>query len=259
MKKYLLFLFTLLFVSSGALAQKKIIPMNPDRPDFTNTPIVLTLGYVEIESGIYYSHEKVEPGVETSKIGILGSLIRVGVSDQFEVRFGGEYLMENIKTGETESDFKGLNAIMVGTKFQFINAEKNFIDGALVLEIGLPFGSAEFKPEKAEPKFYLALRHDITDNIDLSYNFGSQYQSDGDLYLDFYSISCGIQITERMGAFVEHYGLLSKNLLPSYHIDFGLNYLQKSNLVVDLTFGKEVTAGASYWFMGAGFSLRLPE
>lgn len=259
MKKYLLFLVALIFISSVMPGQKKSIPMNPDRPDYTNTPIILPIGYVEIESGIYYSHEKTSPGIETSNIGILGSLVRVGVSDQFEIRFGGEYLMKNVKTGTAESNGKGLNALMVGTKFQFIRAEKSFIDGALVLEVGLPFGSADFKPEKAEPKFYLALRHDITDDIDFSYNFGTQYQSDGDLYLDFYSLSCGIQITDRIGAFVEHYGVLSKNLLPSYHIDAGINYLQKSNLLVDLSFGKEVTAGGSYWFIGAGFSYRLPN
>lgn len=249
----------LLLATSGMFAQKK---MFSDRPDFTNSPSVLAVGFVQFESGIYFANEKfsdTDPAVEIQRIGILGTLVRIGISDMFELRFGGEYLMRNVKTGEAENNAKGLNSLMVGTKFQFLSVEKSFADAALILEVGLPFGSADFKPEKAEPKIYLAFARDLFEDVTLSCNAGTQYQSDNGKYLSFGSINTGVQLSERVGIFAEYYSLFSKETSPASFVDIGINYLQGKNLLVDLYFGKEVTPKTNAWFMGAGFSLRLPD
>lgn len=255
-------LLMLVVLSVSIFAQDTKKPIIPDRPDFTNSPNVLPLGTIQVESGIYFNREKfqiADAANEISKIGIFSTLVRVSISDMFEFRAGGEYLMSTVKTGVNETTAKGLNSLFVGTKFQFLSSGKIPLDAAVILEVGLPFGAAEFKPEKAEPRIYLSVAHDIAEPVSVTCNFGTQYQSSESNYLNFFSLSSGITISDRVGAIAEYYGFAGKTITPKHFVNAGITYLQSSNLVVDFLFGKEITAGSDSWSMTAGFSVRLPD
>ncbi len=258
-----IFIFVLIIIFAGTInAQQLNYKIVPDRPDFTNSPLVVPMGSVQIESGIYFSKwssDQSVPKLETNDIGIFSTLVRVSLSEMFELRAGGEYLMRRVKEGSLETNLKGLNALYAGTKFQFLKSENSFADAAAVAEIALPFGSADFKPAKAEPKIYLSLAHLLSGPFSVTYNAGTQYQSGIEEYLYFYSISFGIEISDRIGGFAEHYGMLLNSAAPRYFADAGISYLQNENLMVDLSFGKEFTPDANYWFISAGFSIRLPK
>lgn len=262
MKKGYLFLFILVILSSYVQGQEKVQSIIPDRPDFTDSPNIVPNGFVQIESGIYFSKEKLNSSnnaLEISRIGVMGTVVRVGISELFEIRAGGEYLFETEKSDVEKIDRKGLNALMIGTKFQFLSSEKSFADAALMLEFTLPFGSSDYKPENAEPLMLLSAAHELYGPVSITYNLGTQYQSSGDNYLNFYSLNFGISINDRFGGFIEHYGLVDKQSSPKYYMGAGINYTQDSNLIVDFSFGKEITPNANYWQIGAGFSLRLPK
>jgi hypothetical protein len=262
MNRSFTFLLLLAVFSLSLYGQEIRKPILADRPDFTNSPNVLPLNTVQIESGIYFNREKFEIADianEISNIGIFSTLVRVSISEMFEFRAGGEYLMRTEKIGENESTAKGLNSLYVGTKFQFLSSGKIPLNAAIILEVGLPFGASEFKPEKAEPRIYLSVAHDIAEPVSVTYNFGTQYQSSESNYLNFYSLSFGISISDRVGAIAEYYGFAGKTITPKHFVNAGLTYLQSSNLVVDLLFGKEITPDSDSWSMTAGFSVRLPD
>lgn len=262
MKTILHFTLLLLLVATVSFAQKIRIPMVTDRPDFTDSPFAMQLGYVQIESGLRYTDavfDKVSPSVEIYDISFLGTLVRYGIADKLELRFGGEYLFQSTKINDLVSEKKGLSAMVAGVKYQLLSSENSFLNAGVICDLTLPFGSSDFKPEKVEPKFALAFSHSIIDELGLSYNFGTQYQSSISKYLNFYSISMGWQISDIYGVFVENYGYFKKSSLPSFYIDSGVTYLHKFNLQVDLYFGKEITPKTNSWFIGAGFALRLPD
>ncbi len=262
MKKHLLFLLLLLFAAAECYAQEIVLPIVPDRPDFTNSPDVIQPGFVQIESGIDYSFKKnniLIPSLETYDLGIFGTVIRSGVSENLEIRFGGGYLIRDSKWGGAETNAKGISGLMIGAKYQFLNLPEILPKAAVVIEVGLPFGSSEFKPSKAEPNIYLSLAHDITGHFSVTYNAGAQYRSSDDKFIDFYSLSFGIKAGERMNIFVEHYGLAASGIIPSFYIDAGISYLQSRNIIVDLHFGKGLKNGINEWYAGAGFTLRLPR
>lgn len=261
LKKF--YIFLLVLIQAGAViaqpVEKKIIP---DRPDFTNSARVVPQGSVQIESGIYFSKwtsDLSDPKLEINDVGIFSTLVRISLSDMFELRAGGEYLMRRFKEGISETNMKGLNALSAGTKFQFLNSDNSFADAAAVAEITLPFGSADFKPEKAEPRIYLSLSHSLFEPLSVTYNGGMQYRSELEENMYFYSVSFGIEISDRIGAFAEHYGLLLKTGTPRYFADAGFTYLQNDNLMVDIAFGREFTMDVNSWFITAGFSIRLPK
>lgn len=263
MKRIFLTLIFFSILLTSVSAQEKNPPVSPDRPSFSTSPVTIRPGYIQFESGITFSKEKISDSgreIEISDIGVLGTTVRIGISEMLELMFGGGYLIENVKSGALqEINRKGLNDLMLGAKFYFLSSANSILDAGLIFNLRLPFGSSDFKPEKAEPKLCLAIKHNITDGVELNYNLGTSYEDVGAEYRNFYSICCGLQITERIGIYAEHYGSFSKTMLPTYFADAGISYLQSSNIMVDLSFGKEITAGTSYWFMGAGFTYRLPD
>lgn len=259
---FLTLMFSSILITSVS-AQEKNSPLSPDRPSFSTSPVTIKPGYVQFESGISFSKEKIsDSGRETeiSDIGVLGTTVRIGISEMFELMFGGGYLIENEKSGALkEINRKGLNDLMLGGKFYFLSSANSIMDAGLVFNLRLPFGSSDFKPENAEPGLCLAIRHNITDVVELNYNIGTSYVDAGSEYRNFYTICCGMQMSQRIGIYAEHYGIFAKTMMPAYYADAGISYLQSSNIMVDLSFGKEITAGASYWYMGAGFTFRFPD
>jgi hypothetical protein len=259
---FLTLVFSSILITSVS-AQEKNSPLSPDRPSFSTSPVTIRPGYVQFESGISFSKEKISYSgreAEISDISVLGTTVRIGISEMFELMFGGGYLIENEKSGALkEINRKGLSDLMLGGKFYFLSSANSIMDVGLIFNLRLPFGSSDFKPENAEPKLCLAIKHNIADVIELNYNIGTSYVDAGAEYRNFYSVCCGLPMSERIGIYAEHYGFFSKTMMPTYYADAGISYLQSSNIMVDLSFGKEVTAGTSYWFIGAGFSLRLPD
>jgi hypothetical protein len=260
MKILLQALFFLLFVSAASFAQRK--PMVTDRPDQTDSPVTIPIGYVQIESGLLYSNQKFEnlnPSVEIFDISFLGTLVRYGITENIELRFGGEYLFQSTKINDVVSEKKGLSALVAGAKLQLISSEKSFLDAALICDIALPFGSSDFKPEKLEPKAALSVSHPLVGPLKIGYNFGTQYRSNISKYENFYSVSLGWEVSDIYGVFLENYGKFMKSATPAFFLDAGVTYLHSFNIQVDLYFGKEITPSTNAWFIGAGFAIRLPD
>ena len=123
-------------------------------------------------------------------------------------------------------------------------------------------------PRRADPAFRLALSHSLSDRISFSYNLGAAWESepDGDQDMDRlsvfqYTITLGIGLSDRTGAFLEVFGdlPLSAEGGPEHLLDGGLTYLLRDNLQVDAFGGIGLSQAADDWLVGLGVTLRLPQ
>jgi len=253
----LLFLFTTL-----SFAQRKIPPIMTDRPDFTESPVTLYKGFIQIETGALYTNEKFNDAslsVENNRLSIFSTLVRIGLTDYFELRLGGEYLNLKEKTGGIENSSNGLNALLAGGKVQLLSSENSFADIGLLCELLLPIGSENFKPETTEPRVYLAVNHNLPSGFALSYNYGMQYVSSDDNYFHFGSLSVSNQISSDFGVFVETFGFIQKSVLPKTYLDAGIMYLFTPKTQMDIYLGSDLTQNFNSFFVGVGFSIRFPD
>ena len=103
MNRVLILILTL-FISDYAFAQ-----ISTDRPDQTESSLVLPKGTIQIESGfVSRKNELIFPN----------TLFRIGVSKKFEFRINTNYIF---KTHENENKISNFSDLEIGTKFKFIN------------------------------------------------------------------------------------------------------------------------------------------
>jgi hypothetical protein len=76
-----------------------------------------------------------------------------------------------------------------------------------------------------------------------------------------YSVSLGIGLLPRLGAFLELFGAagLEAGATDPVSLDGGLTLLVLGNLQLDVSGGVGLNAGADDWFVGAGVALRVPR
>ena len=260
--RFLLLLMGLAFYSSLFAQGNNNFELVSDRPGFCNSAVTIKNGLTQIETGIEFTKVKyIQDGVqfEFSNTGLFGTLVRLGLSDSFELRGGAEYLIQSKKEGTADETRMGLDAIMVGAKYQLFTSEKTFADAALIGEIYLPFGHPEFRPANAEPKITIAVTHDLYGPLSLGYNLGTQLNSDSQEFIHFFSINLSAQATKRISFFAESYTEFAQGIEPVFYYDAGITYLTQSNIQADISYGRKFSPGSEYWFIGAGVSIRLPN
>jgi hypothetical protein len=84
-----------------------------------------------------------------------------------------------------------------------------------------------------------------------------EYSSSLNKYLVDYSLSLGLDVTDRLGIFAEIFGQSGNGLTPDNSIDCGITYLQTGNLQVDFSIGSTLLKSKTEWFAGVGVSIRF--
>ncbi|HOI30622.1 MAG TPA: transporter [Melioribacteraceae bacterium] len=254
----MLFLFPVLEL----FAQGSIPPLSTDRPDQTESAQVVPLNSIQIEIGFLFQKQSlIENNVRIENQNlILGStLVRYGLSESVELRFGAEYFSGRSKIDEVESSIKGVQGVYFGSKFHFRKDQDLITNASLLVNFNLPHGNQMLRPERFESGIALCLEQKLNSRIDLGFNFGFTDESKINRLIYFYSASLGFNLNERIGFFIELYGDLNGNLNNYYNLDAGIKFLQKENIQIDFSAGTRLIHDKTEWFGSLGFSLRLPE
>jgi len=261
MKKPTIQILILIFFVTSIVNSQNLTPeLIADRPDVTESATIIPVGFYQFETGFVYQKNKFYNGislVEEDNITLGTTLIRYGINDFIEFRFGGEYFLGEIKSNDIKETLSGLNGFMIGTKLQLWK-DRIITNAAILLEINLPFGNENLRPDKFEPNLILAFEQDITHNVALGTNFGISNNSKQNKNIFSFSSALGMSLTERFGCFVEYYGQSTKNEIPDHYFDSGITYLQKQNLQIDLSVGKGLFSENTNWFLSVGLTLRFP-
>jgi hypothetical protein len=254
-------LLILLLLPILAISQEIIPDMVTDRPDQTESSSVVPLKYLQIETGFVMTSNETD-FAKNKFFALNTTLLRYGLSRNFELRLGLEYLQEKheFKSHDSTNTNNGFGPLHLGFKIK-INEENGIIpEIAFLGGFNLPFtANTEFKPTNVGANMRFAFNHTLSDRFSIGYNLGARWDGEQASPSYFYSLVLGIGITEKLGMFVESYGLLNSNTFPENMLDAGFTYSIRNNLQVDISGGIGINEDAIDNFISAGLSWRLPH
>jgi hypothetical protein len=240
-----------------------------DRPDQTESPIVVTRGYVQVEGG--WTHgEREDGGDRAATDAFPETLVRIGLSDRWELRAGFEGYrwldFDPAAGGDRSTDGAGDTGL--GFKLGLTRERRWRPMTALLATLALPTGDDAFSRDRAAVSFRMAFAHTLSERLGLGYNAGIVFESeehdsgDRDTQSEFqWTVALGIGATDRLAFFAELFGGfgLSRRISAENGLDGGLTYLVRDNLQLDAFAGIGTTDSADDWFAGLGVSYRFPE
>jgi len=259
---------SLLWVFFCPVVAEEEPPLVTDRPDVTESSETVARGRVQIEAG--YSFVKFELDDESLEISAFPStLVRVGVDPRVELRFEWlGYLSERREEGGIRTDDSGPGNTALGAKIKLREERGAAPQLALLADAVLPTGSKALRTERIDPALRIAGSNTLSDRLSVGYNLGLaalSLEDDtgevGTYGIGRYSAALGIGISERWGTFVEFFGFIpvSGPDATIHSFDAGFTYLSSKTVQLDISGGVGLNRSADDWFVGAGFSIRLPR
>lgn len=262
---WLTVLTALTAVSSG----QESSPLQTDRPDFTESSSTVGRGRVQLEAGYQFSYD--DAGGEVMRAhNFPDALLRVGLTDDIEFRIAWSYLVEEFTLGPSED---GAIDLYLGTKLFLMEQDGWIPESAIILQMTVPTGADVFCNDEVFYGFNLLYGWDLAGNWTLGastgVNTGAEdllvtgavptLNRDGHV-VTHQSITLGIPLTDRLGSFVEYFGLYSvgrESNFPENYFDTGLTYLVTDDFQLDWRIGLGLNEQAQHFFTGAGFAVRF--
>lgn len=253
--------------------------INTDRPDFTDTPFTVGEGVSYLEAGVTNTRSN-GPDSHLMQRSLPESLLRVGITDDFEVRLKWlGYQSVNVtdpQSGQSAAGFGGADTD-VGFKWNMLQ-QRNWVPmTTLVAGALMPGGTRGFSGNKVQPHFNLVQGWGIRRYIYLKHQFGWDYLTQPSFGVDapgggaaptlaithpsvdsFHSsVSCLYQATKRVGGFVEWFALYGHNQTTTHFADTGVFFYLTPTIQLDCVVGSSIaTPDSETIFTKAGFSTR---
>ena len=232
-----------------------------DRPDITESTSILPPGWLQVETGASLERDD---GTET--LAGPGTLLRLGVVPRVEARLSWDGLVRREEDrGGCGCEISGAGDGEASVKVLLVERGGARPDVALLPALTLPWGDDELGSGRADPGVKALLGNDLSERVGWAANVGLSWpteESNGDrsrVRTAGWSLSFGIGLAERLGAFVEYFGE-DPDASPAAHaLDTGLTYLISPHAQVDATGGVGLGDAAPDWFAGTGLVLRVPR
>lgn len=222
-----------------------------DRPDQTESSVVVPSGFLQVESGLFYEISGTED-VRLYTILYPTTLFRLGISERIELRMLNQLERTKLSSTFIENITQGISDLEVGFKIALAGNSETRFSAAFLSHLIMPTGTGEISTDSYQSVNKLALGLSLTDNISTGLNIGYQFREESEGLL-LYSLVAGISINDRISLFTELYG--SSGGEDGFILDYnnGFTYLIKHNLQLDLAFGTGLTREMNY--AGTGISV----
>ena len=264
MNKALMIIFILL-TNACLYSQDTVVvgDMITDRPDQTESAEIVPVNLLQVETGAVYELDNTDM-LETENITYNNTLLRYGIARNKELRlsfaFSGVTYKFSPGSLDTTKNLSGMAPVGLGIKTLIIPETGILPQIAYLANFSLPyFAGKDFQTEYVQTAHRVAFAHSITDAVGLGYNIGISWDGETPVPWWFYSFSLGLSLTEKLGGFVEGYGILSEETTPVHMADAGVTFSLKNNLQLDVSGGIGISGDAPDGFISAGFSWRIPE
>jgi len=245
-------------------------PISTDRPDFTESPDAVPYGRVQLEMGYTFTRDK-ENGVRVRSHTVPEFLLRLGLFKDFELRIAWEgYTYANTRqpverrSGRTvmQSDWEqGGHDLSLGSKVKLAEQDGIIPHLGLITELTVPSGSGNMSSGDVDPGAILCWTYDLTEGWSVAGNIGFFVPSseDGRFFQTTNSLTTAFALTDRLGAFVEYYGLYPNTRRSdcAHTLNGGFTYLLTANLQLDWRIGGGLNEEADDFLMGLGLSWRF--
>ena len=232
-KRFLIFLLLLLNCS---LVFSQI---TTDRPDQTESAVVLSSGQIQIESGIL---------IENSQSNI-NTLFRIGIIEGIEIRINSNYLINDKLSFMKKSSFSDFE---VGAKFRIFDKNQNNTKVAFLSHLSIPSAIEVFSNNVYGLLSRLNVSHDLNNESQIGYNLGYNKfkKMDGQF---IYTVVYGRSL-DSFGIFFEIFWDDSKNI-SNINFDSGITYLLDNKKQLDLSIGKGINN--DMFFISGGISINI--
>jgi hypothetical protein len=234
------------------------IPKEPeivtDRPDITESSLVVPPGALAVENGFTWTRDRAQGTVDLSE-----SLIRLGLGNRTELRFAVPNYFHNLfdNQGGRRSPL-GFDDASAGFKEQ-IGPLPGGIDLAVIVAVSFPTGSSGRSTHGIDPFIKLPWSRELKHG----WSFGGMqslfYQTEDGRRNPIWEPTFYLEreITRRADWFVEYGGDFPHTGGGSQVIHCGVAYRVKPKRQIDLHAGFGLSSAAPKYFIGAGYSFQI--
>ena len=246
---------TFVFFTKAVLAvliEHGIAPIVTDRPDFTESSVVVPKGSIQIESGLTWTEES----RRSTNLSLPEVLIRFGMTERFELRLG--LPNQNWINSDGNPQLQGWDDLYVGFKYQ-LGSTSDGTDFAIIPAAYFPVGQTGIRSEVVSPEIKFCWAREICGGNSLSGMFYFYLiEIDGRQVTPLqHTISLGLPVSENVGMFIEHILDMSNGEQPSQLLHLGFTFQPRPTVQFDFHFGFGLTSNAPDYFFAAGYSIRL--
>ncbi len=234
-----------------------------DRPDFTESSVVVGKGRFQVETSIAGEHNKADGLSERTLT--TPTLLRLGVSDTVELRAesDGRSLYRASGGGQPALRAKGYSDLSLGVKWHVLDAQGKRPSVGLLFDLALDSGSGPFRGEGKRPSVRVAADWDLPDEFSLGMTAGVVRERNplgGHYASGVLSASLGKNWTDRFSTYVEvalPQIASGANGGSSASFDFGGAYLLSDNWQVDTGFARGLNRNTADISWTVGLSTRF--
>ena len=217
-----------------------------DRPDFTESPVVVPQGSIQVELG-----GTAESSNSFTTIALGETLVRYGIFESLELRLGAPSRISG------DVDDAGFNDASIGLKWELGSMGETW-DVGLIGIVSLPTGDKDFTSDAIDPSFILAAGGQLTDKISLGTQVQGLYgTSNDDRFFDWGgTVVLGLPLTEKLSGWAELAFTVPEEGSTETVVHGGITIAVGRLGQIDIHGGVGVTDAAPDSFLGAGFSFR---
>jgi hypothetical protein len=231
----------------GSNAQSTIAT---DRPQITNSSIVVPCGSVQLENGF---EETGNAGQRT--FDLPETSLRVGIANQTELRLGVPNYFNN---DDTASGFaNGFGDLSLGLKQQL--GPTHGFDVSLIPSISLPTGANLISSHGYDAALQLPWSRSLSKNWTAAGQFSLMWPTEAGRHnlTGQTSVYFDRQLTSPWDAYAEYSGAFPQRGGPPHTIDFGTAYKPSPHQQFDFHCGFGLSAAVPDHTIGVGYSVRF--
>jgi len=219
-------------------------PLVSDRPDFTESPVVVPAGTIQLEMGV--THERAR-SIETTSIG--EGLLRLSLTPRIEARLGLPSLQANGSSKLTDTS--------IGAKLELPSGRGAYRFG-VIGTASLPTGQTPLSADTVVPSVIIATGGPLAGAtslgaqvmVSLPERAGSRVVASGA------TVVVAAPVRDGIGVFAELAGESMEFEDLSLVTHTGITYALDANLQLDIHIGSAVTDDAPDVFIGFGLVYR---
>jgi hypothetical protein len=239
------------------------VPLQSDRPDFTEASTTVGRGVVQLEAGYTYFFD--ESGGATSVAhSFPEALLRIGMfAEWFELRLGQNAATGRVTNFADIARFNGLEDLYIGAKLGLTPQESILPEMALIFQATVPTGHPTLTEDETLPGINWLYGWDINDflAVGASTQINRAIDDTGSNYLDLaQSLTINYTLSERVGAYTEWFVIAPSgaDTAQTQHVfDGGFTFRFSNNLQFDVRGGIGLSEAAPDYFLGSGFVKRF--
>lgn len=227
--------------------------INTDRPDQTESSSTIEKAELQLESGILFGTAKDD--FFSEEVLLAPTILwRYGLTNGIELRLLTEFT--SVKDKLTDDTSSGITDLQLGTKIQILKKENVKTEIAILSHIIIPTAKDELSINEVGTINKLSVSHDIGETFGLGYNVGYDYYGIGSGNFT-YSLALGLNISEKVGFYIEPFGALNELEDHESSFDAGFTYLAQDNLQLDISAGTGLNHDMKYVSIGCSFNIGL--